>query len=152
MIQALLKPYLEKAIEFAFKLVQIWAWIITFFVIYVLISGKMWYDSVQKNAELKIELIKNQMQIDDLLEQQKQWELENENMRTKIYFVKLRIDSLESKLNKGLKSDEDIRIHNLNQSDSKAIELFTNRYGSGAIRHNPIRANKNANPQGNQRK
>jgi hypothetical protein len=149
---AIIKPYLEKLAQSAFSMIKIWAWVITLFGLYTIISGTMWYKSIEENAQLKIKLSENQGKIQTLVEQQNQIELENENLLAKIYFVSLRIDSLNRLLSKGLKKDENIRINNLIQSDGKAIELFTKRYGKGsALRYKPIRVDKDTNAQGNQR-
>lgn len=152
MIKAMILPYLQKILDYGLKVVKVWLWIVTLFFIYALYSSKMWYDKVQENAELQIELVKNKSKIDSLKIYQTIWKQENEDLRVKISFVEIKIKSLDKQLTEDLRNDK-VNAKNIrDNSDDNALREFTKRYGNGSVRYYPIRVDTNKNAKRNQPK
>lgn len=152
MIKAIILPYLQKILDYGLKVVKVWLWIVTLFFIYALYSSKMWYDKVQENTELQIELVKNKSKIDSLKIYQKIWKQENEDLRVKISFVEIKIKNLDKQLTEDLRNDKVNAKNTVDNSDDNALRKFTKRYGSGSVRYYPIRADTLKNAKRNKPK
>lgn len=133
MLKFLIEPYLRKIVDFAFKMIKIWAWVISLFLVYVLYSSKMWYNQVQQNAELSIQLAQNKTKIDSLKIYQSIWKHQNETLRLKIKFLEIKTDELDSLLTQNLKNDKKL-THNRNDNPDNTLRKFTERYGKGSVR------------------
>ena len=152
MIRTLIFPYLQKALEFGLKVVKVWLWILTLFFLYALYSSKMWYNKVQENTDLQIELMKNKSKIDSLKIHQNIWKKENEALRLKILFVENKITVLDKKLTEDLRNDKINAKNTADNSDDNALGTFTKRHGRGSARYYPIRADSLKNPKRNKSK
>ena len=140
MIRTLIFPYLQKALELGLKVVKVWLWILTVFFIYALYSSKKWYDKVQENADLSIQLVENKAKIDSLKIYQGIWKKENEDLRVKILLVENKLNILDKKLTEDLRNDKVNPENILDNSDDNALRTFTKRHGSGSARYYKVRA------------
>lgn len=153
MLNALISPYLKRIADLAFKMVKIWLWIFTVFLIYALYSTVMWYKQVQQNADLEVALVQNKAKIDSIKIYQNIWQRENEVLRIKINNLNSKVDSLDKNLSNDLQNDKK-PIRNADNSDSTAIKLFTKRYGAGAVRQpsSQVRADSTKRTQKSKRR
>jgi hypothetical protein len=151
MFKLLIEPYIKRLVEIAFLMVKVWAWVLTIFFIYAVFSSFKWYENVQHNAELEIELVKNKSRIDSIKIYQQVWQRENEVLRTKINALEVKIYDLDANLNKDLKNDEK-PIFSRDIPADDVLRIFTNRYGKGSARYSPIRADTAKYHSGHQRK
>ena len=152
MIRTLIFPYLQKALELGLKVVKVWLWILTVFFIYALYSSKKWYDKVQENADLSIQLVENKAKIDSLKIYQGIWKKENEDLRVKVSSVENKINMLDKKLIEDLRNDKVNPKNVRDNSDDNALRTFTKRHGSGSIRYYPVRVDSAKNAKGNKSK
>lgn len=149
MIKTLIFPFLQKVLEFGLKVVKVWLWILTLFFIYALYSSKKWYDKVQENSDLQIELFNNKSKIDSLKIHQNIWKKENEALRVKLLLVENKITILDKKLTEDLQNDKVNAKNMRDNSDDNALRTFAKRHGNGSVRYYPIRVDSAKNAKRN---
>lgn len=150
MISTLIFTYLQKSLALGLKVVKIWLWILTLFFLYALYSSKKWYDKVQENANLSIQLVENKAKIDSLKIYQNIWKKENEALRVQLLLVENKINILDKKLIEDLRNDKVNPKNMLDNSDDNTLRTFTKRHGSGSVRYYNLRADTLKNIKRNQ--
>jgi len=151
MIETFLFHYGKKAFEWGVKTVNVWVWVLALCFFYGLYGSIMWYEKVQENARLSVQLLENKAKIDALKINQKRWKSENEALRTQVVLAENQLNTLDKKLMNDLRNDKDLAKNYRDDSDDNALRKFTKRHGVGTVRYT-IRLDSLKNAKGNQSK